>query len=78
MVWRRGYANIQNKARGKVGAFTIMKRLALFALLLAMVYSVAGCQVIPTDMFPKFRWYWSKDAEQFRQDRDHGNPHKHQ
>lgn len=37
-----------------------------------------GCQVIPTDMFPKFTWYWSKDAKQYRQDRDAGNPEKHQ
>jgi uncharacterized protein YceK len=38
----------------------------------------SGCQVIPTDMFPKVKWYWSQEAEQYRQDRADHNPQKHQ
>jgi len=38
----------------------------------------SGCQVIPTDMFPKVTWYWSQEAKQYRQDRKNDNPEKHQ
>lgn len=26
----------------------------------------SGCTLIPTDMFPKVRWYWSQDAKNYR------------
>lgn len=37
------------------------KNLFLIPIILA-----CGCAVIPTDMFPKFTWYWSKDAREYR------------
>lgn len=41
-------------------------------------FTCAGCTAIPTDMAPKFRWYWSKEAKQYRQDKANNNPEKHQ
>ena len=52
-------------------------RLLLFALGCLLLVG-SGCQVIPTDMYPKVKWYWSKEAEQYRQDRAAHNPEKHQ
>ena len=46
--------------------------------LVALVVLASGCQAIPTDMVPKFRWYWSDEAKQYRADRDAHNPYKHQ
>jgi hypothetical protein len=40
-------------------------RLALFAIGAACLLA-SGCQVIPTDMFPKVKWYWSEDAKRYR------------
>ena len=54
-----------------------MKTLRILFMLVT-VYSVTGCAVIPTDMFPKFAWYWSKDAKQYRADKKADEPQKHQ
>jgi hypothetical protein len=35
-------------------------------VLIASVVIITGCTAIPTDMFPKFTWYWSKDAKEYR------------
>lgn len=37
----------------------------------------SGCQLVPTDMFPKVKWYWSKEAIQYRQDKKADEPQKH-
>lgn len=26
----------------------------------------SGCTLVPTDFFPKVRWYWSQDAKEYR------------
>lgn len=51
-------------------------RTTLFVLGVCFIL-VSGCQAIPTDMAPKFRWYWSKDAIQYRQDKKADEPQKH-
>lgn len=28
-----------------------------------------GCAVVPTDFMPKFTWYWSKDAKEWRREK---------
>lgn len=51
-------------------------RILFFTLGACLILS-SGCQVIPTDMFPKVKWYWSKEAEQYRADKAAHNPQKH-
>jgi hypothetical protein len=43
-----------------------MKRTAVLLGCVCLIAS--GCTVVPTDMFPKFTWYWSADAKQYRAD----------
>jgi hypothetical protein len=52
-------------------------RLALFLLGTACLLA-SGCQVIPTDMFPKVKWYWSQEAKQYREDKKEHDSYKHQ
>jgi hypothetical protein len=49
-------------------------RIALLLIGLACLLA-SGCQLIPTDMFPKATWYWSKEARQYRHDKEiYGKP----
>jgi hypothetical protein len=40
-------------------------RIALLLICLACIVG-SGCTLVPTDMFPKVRWYWSQDAKDYR------------
>lgn len=43
---------------------TIMKTKLLFAALLLCIFALSGCTVVSANrVFPKFTWYWSRDAQ---------------
>ena len=44
-------------------------RIILFTIAVCCL-PLSGCQAIPTDMFPRFTWYWSKEARQYRHDKE--------